>query len=450
MRKVEEPSITNVGLHYTKITYEPDMDFFGMETITDGCYKKIIKRIVDCAGCNPRINFYINGKKLNIKSFDDYCKLFAADVILDRQDNWTVGIAAGTNGFKQMSFVNSVETYDGGNHVTLVTEQLILELKSHFKKKHKIDVKPADIRNHLMVFISCDLNRPQFDSQTKSKLITEQSNFSSKWVVPQKVINKILKSDIIQDVLDWVTAKEQMANMAKLRKLNKSNGKSTKSIVKFSDATSKTKRDKCMLFLAEGDSAAAAIKSARDSSIMGSYPLKGKPVNVRGMDLKKLIENKEFKELMAITGLQIGVKVKSPSDLRFGKIVIATDADLDGNHIIGLLINMLHHFWLELFELGMVYRFITPIVKVTQNKKVTSFYSSPEFEEWKDNNGAKKYTSKFYKGLGTSTSSDFKEYMSNLDKHLVPLTIEDDKDVDAIDLAFNSKRANDRKDWLNI
>ncbi len=153
---------------------------------------------------------------------------------------------------------------------------------------------------------------------------------------------------------------------------------------------------------------------------------------------------------MQIMGLEIGVKVESVEDLRYGKIGMMVDADTDGSHICGLLLNFFNQFWPELFELGVLYRFITPIVKVKIGKKEKWFFTLPEFYKWRDENTNIKYTSKYYKGLGTNTPKEFRKYVENIDKHLIPFELKNKEDLDFIDLAFNKHRADDRKVWLDI
>lgn len=142
------------------------------------------------------------------------------------------------------------------------------------------------------------------------------------------------------------------------------------------------------------------------------------------------------------------------TNLRFGKIIFMSDQDLDGFHIRGLLINMVHRFWPEVFKLGLVYAFRTPLVRVffEKPKKVINFYTENDFAAWQEKNTSLKYKMKYYKGLATSTAADFKSYLEDMDTHLVQYTIEDDTDTDAIDLAFSKDRgaADKRKDWLAL
>ena len=199
------------------------------------------------------------------------------------------------------------------------------------------------------------------------------------------------------------------------------------------------------------NSAGCAVLSAR-TEMIGCYPLKGKPINVMGASQKDILANKEFVELMLVTGLKIGHRVESIDDLRFGKIVILTDADPDGKHCAGLICTMIKKFWPELFTMNVVYRFDTPLAKVEINKKELYFYSLEEFDQWVEANKAKKFTTRYLKGLGSSTAKDFKKYFENMDKHLSCITIKDVSDLSIVDLVFGkeSGAADKRKVWLDL
>jgi DNA topoisomerase-2 len=305
------------------------------------------------------------------------------------------------------------------------------------------------------LFINATIIRPRYSSQTKEDMITEIKNFGTTFEVSDHFIKEIIGSDIVQSILDWAQAKENALMQAELRKLNKNTDKVDPIRVdNFEDASERIDRSKCICFFTEGLSAATAVISARDTKIHATFPLKGKPVNVNGISPKKLMENAEFKNILTITGLKLGEKVTSPRQLRFGKLCFLTDADFDGSHIVGLLINMFHTFWPELFELGMIYRFRTPLIKVTAGKELLEFYDEAEFKKWESKNKNKKFTSKYYKGLGTSTSKDFKGYLENSSKNLIKYVIDDQSDVDSIHLAFSKDagktNANNRKNWLAL
>ena len=450
MRERSEPKIKDSNKNGTKITFSPDYAFFKLSNLDTDHYLKIQKKVIDAAANNLNIKFYFNGELLKFKSFDDYIALYSDVYFSDNTDDWKVGISE-SDGFEQISFINSVETYQGGTHVNYVVDQITTKLREHFKKKHKVDVKPSDIKNHFRIYIAGTVNRPRFSSQTKENMISLPTEWKTNWSVSDKFIKNILKSEIIQSILDWVQAKEKAAEAAELRKANKNLDKSDpKRVEKFHDASTK-QRNEAMLFLAEGDSALSGLLSGRDPKTMAAFPLRGKPINVLPMELKDILDNREFKNIMTITGLQFGERVNSVEDIRFGKIVLSTDQDLDGFSIRGLLLNAFYKFWPELFSLGVIHILNTPIVKVKYKKETLSFYDIQSFEVWKALHNDEKYESKYYKGLGTSSSKEWKEYLSNLSNNLEKVTTEE-TDIEIFKLQFSKEAGSSdrRKVWLGI
>jgi DNA topoisomerase-2 len=164
------------------------------------------------------------------------------------------------------------------------------------------------------------------------------------------------------------------------------------------------------------------------------------------------MNNEEIKSIVTILGLQYGKKYIDASDLRelrYGKVLMIANQDQAGSHIKGLVINLFHHNWPHLLRHGFLQEFITPIVKVTKGKEEIPFYSVPEFEKWKaQTDNAHTWKVKYYKGLGTSTSYEAKEYFSNMDLHRIPFVYEGTDDDEAIELAFSKKCVNKRKIWL--
>lgn len=450
MRERSEPKIKEFTKNGTKITFSPDYDFFKLSNLDSDHYLKIQKKVIDAAANNLNIKFYFNNELIKFKSFDDYVALYSENYFTDNTVDWNVGISE-SDGFEQISFINSVETYQGGTHVNYVVDQITTKLREHFKKKHKVDVKPSDIKNHFRIYISGTVNRPKFSSQTKENMISLPSEWKTSWVVSDKFIKNILKSDIIQSILDWVQAKERAAEAAELRKANKNLDKlDPRRVDKFHDASTK-QRNEAMLFLAEGDSALSGLLSGRDPKVMAAFPLRGKPVNVMPMELKDILDNKEFKNIMTITGLQFGVVVNSVEDIRFGKIILSTDQDLDGFSIRGLLLNAFYKFWPELFSLGIIHILNTPIVKVKYKKDTLSFYDLQSFEHWKQQHVNEKYDSKYYKGLGTSSSKEWREYLSDLNNNLEKVTTEiGDEDIFKLQFSKETGSSDKRKQWLNI
>ncbi len=450
-RKISVPKIKPSNKNHTKIRFIPDYEKFGLEGMDDQNYARLEKRVYDVAGCNPNLKIYLNGTRVAIKSFQDYVKLYTEEFVFEENDHWQVALASSDIGFNHVSFVNGTETTIGGNHISYISDQIVSSLREYLKKKHKVDVKPADIKNHFMLFINAEIIRPRYSSQTKEDLITEVKEFGTSIVISDKFIKKVIGSTVIQTVLDWVNAKAAAQDAAELRKKNKDLDKTNlRKISKFTDASEKDNRAECMFFLTEGDSANAAVLSAR-TKMMGSYPLRGKPINAMAATPKELMDNREFTEVMTILGLKIGEKIKSVDQLRFGRIVVCADADHDGASITGLLIAGFKMYWPELFSLGMIYKFETPIMKVMMGKTELYFKSLDEFSVW-EKKQTKPFKSRYLKGLGSSTAQDFREYFDNLDENLARITISDTMDLDIVDLVFGKEAgsADLRKIWLNL
>ena len=440
----DPPSITSSNRSLTKITFTPTYsELDSPDGITTDVYDKLVKRVYDLAGCNPKIRFTIDGQNVQFKTFSDYVALYTNEAVGETQDSWDVCVAPSTNDtFSHVSFVNGVDTFNGGTHIDYVVNQITTAIREHIRKKHKIDVRPNIIKQQMMVFIKCTVNAPTFTSQTKEFMSLEVSNYGTSYKPSDKFIRQILNSSIVTKVLDYVEGEKRRAELAELRKLNRTtqNSNFLKRIVKFDDATSKN-RSECMLILTEGDSAAASILSARDAKTMGVFPLRGKPINVRDIDVKRLVNNEEFSNIMAIIGLKIGQKVKSLDELRFSKLCVASDADGDGVHIYLLIVNMMNEFWPELIELGFIHRLTTPLV-IANN---TEFFSLSEYNEYKESNTIKSH--KYYKGLGSFTAKEFKKFLSD-EKYLKQLVKESDKCIEMLDIAFDKSKADERKEWL--
>ena len=199
------------------------------------------------------------------------------------------------------------------------------------------------------------------------------------------------------------------------------------------------------MILTEGDSAKtmaisglSAIKKGND--YYGVFPLKGKLLNVREASHKQIIGNEEFNNLKQILGLKMGETYtkNNISSLRYGSIILMMDADTDGSHIKGLFLNMLDYYFPSLLKLeNFVKVLVTPVVKVSKQKEIKSFFSLTDFENWKlSQKDFNTWNIKYYKGLGTSTSTEAKEYFGNLDKHLIKFNWDNKADKSII-LAFS-------------
>jgi DNA topoisomerase-2 len=333
MRERTKPIIKSSTKNHTEISFIPDFEQFGLNGIDDDHFKMIEKRIYDLAGCNPNIKFYFNSLLINFKSFEDYIKLYTTEYFYEfkKDKTWSIGISLSENGFQQVSFANSTETYDGGTHVDYVMNQIISSLREFFAKKHKVDIKPSELKSHIFLFLNSTIINPSFSSQTKEKLITEVKDFGSIFEVSSKLIQSILKSEIVNSILDWIQQKKNADDNKLQRELNKKLGKIK--VEKLIDAKGKD-RWKCSLALFEGDSAAGAFRKYRIPETMGAFALRGKFINVSEMTNSKMVQNEEAVNLMASIGLKLG---QSPDfkDLRYGRVLLYTDADcLEENTLI--------------------------------------------------------------------------------------------------------------------
>jgi DNA topoisomerase-2 len=413
MSKRTTPKITNYKKNHTEIKFLTDFEKLTLEGIDDIHYQLLYKRVFDLAGINSNINFYFNDVKINIPKFDDYIKHYTESYIIDNNKHrWKLAIAHSNNGFRQISFANGAHTTDGGTHVDYILNQIIVKLRSFFEKKYKIDVKPSELKNHIMLFLDAEVINPAFNSQTKEKLITEIKDFGTEYIVSDKFIQSILKSEIINSILDWVSQKKKADESRLAREINKNISKIK--VEKLIDAKSKD-RWKCSIGIYEGDSAVSAFRKYRDTQTMGAFALKGKFINVSDISTKKLSENNEAINLMAAIGLKLGEDVNIKS-LRYGRILFYTDADTDGNSISGLLLNFFNKYWPDLFDRGMVFKVETPIVvaiskKNKKNKKL--FYSQNEYDNWLYLNDIKNWDIKYKKGLAALVDDEYNEIINN-------------------------------------
>ena len=445
MRDRTVPKISKSTKNHTEITYETDFEKLGMNGIDDDHYKMIEKRIYDLAACNPSIKIYLNDNLINIKSFEDYIKLYTNEFFFEtnKEKSWSVGISHSENGFQQVSFVNSTETYSGGVHTDYIMGQIISQLKEFFMKKHKVDVKPSELKNHMFLFLNSTIINPSFSSQTKEKLITEVKDFGSTFEITNKFVQQIIKSEIVNSILDWIQQKKNAEESKLQRDLNKKLSKIK--VEKLIDAKGKD-RWKCSIGLFEGDSAISAFRKYRTPETMGAFALKGKFVNVSEMTNQKLVGNDEVVNLMAAIGLKLGQDVDI-RDLRYGRILFYVDADVDGNSIAGLLINFFYKYWPEMFDRRMIYKVETPIVVAIpkqKGKKKLIFYSQPEYNQFAETNDLKQYDIKYKKGLAALVDDEYQDIINN--PRMTQIT-KDDISTNSLDVWFG-KNSDLRKNEL--
>ncbi|XP_034882958.1 DNA topoisomerase 2-alpha [Mirounga leonina] len=455
------------GEDYTCITFQPDLSKFKMQSLDKDIVALMVRRAYDIAGSSKDVKVFLNGNKLPVKGFRSYVDMYLKDKvdetgnplkIIHEQVNsrWEVCLTMSEKGFQQISFVNSIATSKGGRHVDYVADQIVTKLVDVVKKKNKggVAVKAHQVKNHMWIFVNALIENPTFDSQTKENMTLQVKSFGSTCQLSEKFIKAATGCGIVESILNWVKFKAQVQLNKKCSAVKHNR---IKGIPKLDDANDAGGRNsnECTLILTEGDSAKTLAVSGlgvvgRDK--YGVFPLRGKILNVREASHKQIMENAEINNIIKIVGLQYKKNYEdedSLKTLRYGKIMIMTDQDQDGSHIKGLLINFIHHNWPSLLRHRFLEEFITPIVKVSKNKQEMAFYSLPEFEEWKSSTpNHKKWKVKYYKGLGTSTSKEAKEYFADMKRHRIQFKYSGPEDDAAISLAFSKKQIDDRKEWL--
>jgi DNA topoisomerase II len=431
MRKRTTAKIKKSTKGFTEINYLVDFDKFELTGIDDDHFKMLEKRVYDIAACNTSLKVYFNGKLINFKGFDDYIKLYTSDFFYEskKDKTWSLGIALSESGFQQVSFANSTDTYDGGTHVEYIMKQIQVSLIEYFQKKHKVEVKPSELRNHMFLFLDSTIINPSFSSQTKEKLITEVKDFGSTFEVPTKLIQSILKSEIVNSILDWIQQKKNAEDSKLQRDLNKKLGKIK--VEKLIDAKGKD-RWKCSIGLFEGDSAISAFRKYRTPDTMGAFALKGKFVNVSEMTNQKLVQNDEVVNLMAAIGLKLGQTIDLKS-LRYGRVLFYVDADVDGNSIAALLLNFFYKYWPDMFDRRMVYKVETPIVVAiprAKTKKKVLFYTQTEYNVWSEKNDLKQFEIKYKKGLAALVDDEYQDIINTPRLTLITKDEVSDKSLD--------------------
>jgi DNA topoisomerase II len=454
---------------FTEIRAVPEVERFfpGSSAIPADMLDVLRTRVVDAAaiasanGCRVFLASAVGGAAAHIPiaSFEQYARLFTEEgvpIFYERVGpRWEIAAvlsrhlhAEALPDDRHISFVNGIFTRRGGKHVDAVGRTVLSAFCEGPGKK--LDLKPAQLKDALTFFVNATIVNPSFESQSKETLTTASNKFGSTFKVSETFVKRLAKEggllEEAQAVLDAKLSREA-------KKVDGRKTSSVRGIPKLEDATwaGTAKSAECTLILTEGDSAAStAIAGLKvvGRERFGVFPLKGKVLNVKDVSEEKKNDNEELTRIKKILGLQHGRKYTAVSQLRYGRVMIMTDQDVDGSHIKGLLINLFHTEWPALLELGFLCCLMTPLLKATRGAKTLCFYSASEYDKWllaPESNGGRGWHVKYYKGLGTSTAVEAREYFTSMN------TVDFEWDAtanDSIDLAFNKKRSDDRKEWL--
>lgn len=449
------------GKPFTRISFLPDYKRFGLKGMTNDLKAIIEKTTIDTAILtDKKISIYFNNEKIPVRDLNTYISLYIGEDsprVIEENYNprfpWAYGIAY-SDGFKHISFVNGTPTRTGGTHVNYLMGQIskgLIEVGNSKREMKEAKLKESDIKNNCFLFLIATVKNPEFPNQIKEELGTKINKFGVEVKVSDKFVKAAAKNT---DVLKQAMSLAQFKNN---KKLNKTDGKkkSTIKMEKLEDAewAGTAKSAQCSLIIVEGDSAKTSVMAGINElgrKKYGVFPIRGKMLNVRDASVAKVSANQEITKLKTVLGLK--QELKDINELRYGRIIILTDADVDGTHIKGLIINLFHHYWRDFLKKSdFIQCWATPILKVEHKKKSelsVSFYSIDEFEKWKEqnkNNLSKYKDPHYYKGLGTSEDTEFIEYCKN--PRLIRYNYTNKSD-EAIIKAFAKDKANDRKEWL--
>ncbi|MCF0242290.1 MAG: type IIA DNA topoisomerase subunit B [Treponema sp.] len=444
----------------TFLEFIPDTELFGKYEYN---MEMVEKRIWNYCYLNPGLKIVCNGKEyLSEKGLEDLLShemggtqnaLYEPFSYKGDSLQFVLTHTASLDKFVY-SFVNGQSTDDGGTHVTAFLDGFTKGINECFKKEY--DIK--DVTGGLFVALKIGIDNPMFTSQTKNKLgnveirapiIKEVQAAVDDWLrhnpaVKGAIEDKIIRNQKARNEINSVTEKQireaSKSVMLKIPKL-----KDCRYHLQDGD-----KGAESMIFITEGDSATGPMTFARDVSYQAIFSLRGKPENMYGRKKSALFENEELKNLTFSLGIQ-----RSIEDLRFQKIVIATDADNDGFHIRNLIMTYLLLYFEELVLSGHVYILETPLFRVRNKKEIVYCYSEESRDREITRLGASAEVTRF-KGLGEISPEEFKQFMhprkdgESEDKgiHLTPVSIQTLKNVPQVLEFYMGKNTPERRDFI--
>jgi len=446
MQIKHKPKIKDSSDNYTIITFEPNYDYFKISEESKHFLPILIeKRVKDLAFAYPEITFYFGKEKINTSSLKKFLHSIHEVYEYSESDSARLGLFYSDTDFQQISFVNGADCKRGGTHIDYVTNIIVDYIRTFLKKKHKLEVKPTDIKTKLFIILSLRMNNPAFDSQSKERMITTPSNGFKQTLdslLTKKFLDLICKNEeIILPIVEAYKLKQQVKDNIELKKLNQQKKKVR--IDKYYPAVKEQK----YLVLAEGDSAISSIMAVIGREQCSFFPLKGKPLNTLEVDINKIKSNEEIKNIINILNLRLDKD--DQSDMSHEKILIATDADMDGIGIRGLLLCLFERFAPSLLKNKKVSFLQTPMVVAKKKDKIVkSFYSFNEYQEFSKQNSGYEYDYK--KGLGSWKKEELKDIFDKegINKFIIDFETEDQYS-DYIRNWMSSKTIDYRKDKVS-
>ena len=391
------------GKSGTVVEFWPDLKRFGLEKIDQVYFDLMYQRLLCLAITFPKIKFSFNGKKID-NNEKKFLKLFSENVVSASFDKGFVGIYPNdSDEFNFFTYVNGMHMSRGGSHVDYVSWQIVSPIRDKLVKKYKT-IKPADIRNRLSIVVFMrDFPNPKFDSQTKETLTNAQSeisNYLNNKIDFDKLAKDILKNNaVMTPIIDMFKIKEELKARQELKQAKKVKVKSDKYFPGIGE--------KKYLFLVEGLSAGGGLMKCLGRDGKYFYCLRGLALNAYDSSIQKIAANQEIKEVMNILNLDLTKKDDESQVIEFDKIVIATDADVDGINIASMLMGWWYKLCPSLYKQHKIYRLNTPIVIIEDAKENIKkwFFNLDDFKKWEATNNDKKLKIVYLKGLGSLSTS---------------------------------------------
>lgn len=453
---ISKPSIRKTTTIKTGTAIEFELD----DTVfSDVCIdERLIKnRAMEVAFTNPGFTVHHNKQKFHYKNgLDDVIKTLTKKEgsyhkFEFQQDDKTLEFYVIFGAHQEVdekvfTWVNSSLLFDGGICNTQFTNAFYDAAIKHLQpqaKKAKVELTKNDIRQSLLVFANIKVSNPEYDAQAKTRLIGPNMRIEMGKMIEDGWKTFARKNkQWLQDVLDRAVARvHDKANKAAIKQHKKANSKKVPGLV---DATGKM-RSKCQLLITEGLSAASMVTDVRNPQTTATFPLTGKINNVYNSTVAQVLNMGKVTNLLSAINLIPGQQANL-NDLRYGKIVIATDADFDGDDIFTLLVNLFYQFWPDLFDKShpVIHRLVAPNVCLVKGKKRVHFCNREEYEQAKAK--YKGWDVRYYKGLGSMEREDWEMILNGTTDGLIPI-YDDGNMKDVLKLLF-SNDAEPRKDWL--
>ena len=454
----EEDIQENSGRKGTSVSFVPDKEMFGNYRFIDTFVEKMLWNY---CFLNTGLTILYNNNKFYSENglFDLLTKNTEAELlypIIHLKDNdIEVAITHCKNQHSEQyySFVNGQHTVQGGTHQGAFRQAVVKVIREFYNKNYEA----ADIRQAINAAISVKVIEPIFESQTKTKL--GSTEIEPDGITLQTFVHDFLKknldnylhknpetAEILQKKIQQAEhERKAMAGVKKLareraKKASLHNKKLRDCRVHYNDEK-KEERFDSTLFITEGDSASGSITKTRNINTQAVFSLRGKPLNSYGLTKKVVYENEEFNLLQAALNIEQGI-----DDLRYNKIVIATDADVDGMHIRLLLITFFLQFFPELVKEGHVYILETPLFRVRNKKQTLYCYNNKERIKAIEKLGKSAEITRF-KGLGEISPNEFKYFIGD-NMRLDPVIIGSDTKIEEILKYFMGKNTPERQEFI--